>query len=179
MNKATRIPIAPFASAERVPIEIIHRQAAEWAEAPLESELLNSLLNYVFVLNQQGQIVFASPNVPDLIRDKTGEEMLGLRPGEALSCIHAHEGPRGCGTSKACPRCGAVQAIVSSLAGKTALRKYRVTRVIGCKKEALNLLAMATPLVRNNETFSLLALTDSTNSDARAALERFFQRFNT
>ncbi len=40
---------------------------------------------------------------------------LGLRPGEALQCIHADDEPSGCGTTKFCSTCGAAIAIVSSL----------------------------------------------------------------
>ena len=175
MSKARQLSVSAFAATERVPIEIIHRQAAALAEAPLESELLHSILNYVFVLNSQGQIVFASSNFRDLAPGKTLDQLLGARPGEALSCAYAQEGPGGCGTSKPCQRCGLLQTILHSLSGKNALREFHLTRLIGCQKVTLNLVAMATPWVHEKETYSLLALTYSNNSQARHALRRFFR----
>jgi hypothetical protein len=176
MSKSTRLSEIPFASAERVPIEIIHRQAVDCAQPPLQSELLSSVLNYVFVVNEQGQIVFASPNIPSLVLDKTAQQLLGSRLGEVLSCVNAQNATGGCGTSEACRDCGAVQAIVSSLAGHGALREYRVTRLIGCEQQTSNFVAMAAPLVYNQQRFSLLSLTDSSNVQARQALRRFFRR---
>lgn len=171
MTKAMRIPVSRFAPAERVPIEIIHRQAAALERAPLTAELLDCVLNRVFILNPQRQIVFASRGVLDLAPGKKSQQLLGLRPGEALSCIHADEGEGGCGTAEICRTCGAVNAILESLAGRRALREYRLTRFIGCREETLDLLVLATPLAHPEGTFSLLAIADA---KSRPAMEQLF-----
>jgi len=174
MLKSTRLPLTHFGSQERVPIEIIHRQAAEFAETPPSSELLDSLLNYVFVLNRQGQIVFASRNFGDLIQGKSREQILGARLGEVLGCLHAAETPGGCGTAESCQACGALQSIVNSLAGKRDLRDFHLTSFIDSRQKAVHFLVLAAPLVHNQEVYSLLALADGANLQARTALERLY-----
>src|SRR5512137_2449332 len=116
------IPITAFAPGERVAIDVVRRQASALAESPLTSELFNALLNYVLILNPQRQIVFASRNWQELAPGKRVEDLLGLRPGEALGCIHADERDAGCGTTGFCQECGAVKAILASLAGKQDLQ---------------------------------------------------------
>jgi hypothetical protein len=176
MKKALRVPITHFAPAERVPIEIIQRQAAELGEPTLPFELMDSVRNYVFILNQQRQIVFVSRNVRDLTPGKTPTQLLGLRPGEALGCIHADECPGGCGASPLCQECGALQAMLRSLAGNRELRQYRLTRFIGGRQQSLQLLVMAAPLFHNRELYSLFAITDGSDAKSRRAMERFFTK---
>lgn len=161
MTKVTRIPVTQFAPAERVPIAIIHRQAAAFQDEPLTAELLDPVLNRVFILNRQRQIVFASRRVLDLVPGRKRRNVLGLRPGEALGCVHAEESAGGCGTTEFCRSCGAVNAILISLSGRRDLREYRLTRFIGCRQETLDLLVLATPLASQGGTFSLLAIADA------------------
>jgi hypothetical protein len=162
-----------------VSIDILHQQAAAFNEPPIDLSLLNAVQNYVFILNQQRQIVFASPNARDLSPNKRRKRLLGLRPGEIIDCIHASECQGGCGTSASCQYCGAIQAILTSLGGQPDLREFRFTRVLGCRPETLNLLVFATPLVHNNEVFSLLAVTDGSDPRSRVAMERLFAEQKT
>jgi len=76
---AASIPFTEFAPAERVPLEVIHRQASLVSAVPVTMELLNSVLNYVFILNQQRQIIFASRNFLELTSDKNYEALLGKK----------------------------------------------------------------------------------------------------
>lgn len=163
-----------FAPAERVPIEIVHRQARAFQPPALASELLNSVLNYVFVLNPQRQIVFASHNTAELIPNGGMQAALGRRPGEALGCVHANECEGGCGTSEACAHCGAVNAIMASLLGRRDLRECRMTRLINCQQQALDLLILAKPLHHEDGVFSIVSFTDISHEKRRQALERIF-----
>jgi hypothetical protein len=176
MTKPKRILITHFAPAERVPIEITRRQAAAVKKAPVPLDLLSGVLNYVFILNAQRQIVYASRNVPNLLPDRKRKPWLGLRPGEAMGCVHANESEGGCGTSESCRKCGAVRAVLDGLAGEASLRQFRLKRVIGGQQEALQFLALAAPLVHKREPFSLLVLTDSADAKAKQALKRVFTR---
>jgi hypothetical protein len=167
-----RVPITHFASAERVPIDIIRRQAATFDQVPEACQALEAANNYVFILNQQRQIVFASRNTRQLIPGMLREQLLSLRPGEALDCIRAHECESGCGTSESCRQCGALQAILSSLAGGAEMREFRLTRFIACHQETAQFTAMAAPLKQGEEIFCLLALADSQQPEAMQALAR-------
>ena len=155
---ATRIPITFFAPAEREPIEVVHRQAGRLGRAPLTRSLLNASLNYLFLLNARRQIVMASENVLELVPGKTMDQIVGMRPGEALGCVHAYECASGCGTSQFCRKCGTVRVILSGLEGRRDMQECRLTRVVQGRKGSLGLRVLATPLVQDHERFTLLAV---------------------
>jgi hypothetical protein len=155
---ATRIPITFFAPAVREPIAVVRRQAARLGQTPLTRTILNASLNYLFVLNARRQIVMASENVLDLVPGKTMDQVVGLRPGEALGCIHAAECASGCGTSQFCRQCSTVRVILSGLDGHRSMQECRLTRVIHGRETSLDLIVLATPLVQDRERFTLLTV---------------------
>jgi len=155
---AKKIPITFFAPAEREPVKVVRRQAGRLGRIPLARTFLNASQNYLFILNAQRQIVMASENVRDLVPGKSLDQLVGLRPGEALGCIHAHECASGCGTSPFCRQCGTVRVILSGLDGYRDMQECRLTRVIRGREASLELRALATPLVQDNERYTLLAL---------------------
>jgi len=156
---ATRIPITFFAPAEREPIEVVSRQAGRLGQTPLTRTILNASLNYLFVLNARRQIVMASENVLDLVPGKTMDQVVGLRPGEALGCIHAYECASGCGTSQFCRQCGTVRVILGGLDGHRSMQECRLTRVVQGREASLELIVLATPLVQDDERYTLLTVT--------------------
>ncbi|MBN2505353.1 MAG: PAS domain-containing sensor histidine kinase [Verrucomicrobia bacterium] len=170
----TPIITTEFAPAERVPIEIVHRQAASLAESKYTIQVLHSVLNFVFILNPQRQIVFASRNWERLLPGKAPADLLGQRPGEVLGCVHSTEHPGGCGTSAFCQECGAVKAILASLAGKSAVHECRLTRLVDCREQALDLLVYGSPFPVDGETYCLLTVLDISHENRRRALERIF-----
>ena len=153
-----KIPITFFAPAKREPIKVVHRQARRLGRAPLTRGLLNASLNYVFVLNARRQIVMASENVLDLAPGKTMDQIVGLRPGEALGCIHAYECASGCGTSQFCRKCGLVRVILSGLNGRRETQECRLTRIIRGRESFLELRVLATPLIQDRQRYTLLAV---------------------
>jgi hypothetical protein len=168
MPNPIRVPITHFAPAERVPIEVIHRQASSLNPPPVPEAWLNAPGTCVLVLNAQRQIVFATPNLQELAPKARRRPVLGLRLGEFLNCIHAKDAPSGCGTGEACRDCGAVQAILSSLDGKPDSRDFRLTRRLGSRKQALQLVVLAQPLVHGDEVFSVVALTQGGRGKGKA-----------
>jgi hypothetical protein len=155
---AARSPITFFAPAKREPIKVVHRQAGRLGRSPLTRSLLNASLNYLFLLNAQRQIVMASENVLELVPGKKMEDIVGLRPGEALGCIHAYECDSGCGTTQFCRKCGVVRVILNGLEGKRDMQECRLTRVIRGREAFLELRVLATPLVQDRQRYTLLAV---------------------
>lgn len=174
MGMSIQIPITEFAPAERVSIEVIQRQAAAVMDSPLRPAAANSTMQLVFILNEQRQIVFASQNWEKLTGVKDCNCLLGQRPGEALQCIHAHEKEAGCGTAEHCRECGAIRAILKSLSGTATFEECRLTRLIHCNSESLDLLVYAAPFMHNNEVYSIFSATDISHQKRRRALERIF-----
>jgi len=174
MNMSIQIPITEFAPAERISIEVVQRQAAAIMQSLIRPAVANATMQLVFILNQQRQIVFASQNWKDLTGERDCNCLLGKRPGEALHCIHAHEMEGGCGTTEHCRECGAVKAILKSLSGTAAVEECRLTRLINCNTESLDLLVYASPFKYNDEIFSIFSVTDIGHQKRRKALERIF-----
>lgn len=100
---------------------------------------------------------------------------LGLRPGEVIQCLHAHDGPAGCGTTKFCSTCGAAIAMVSSLAESKPIEKIcALSAHRGGKEVDIVLLVKSHPIKIEKKRFLLLFLQDITQQQQRAALERTF-----
>ncbi|HVO68955.1 MAG TPA: HAMP domain-containing sensor histidine kinase [Aggregatilineaceae bacterium] len=160
-----------FLPAERASQETVLRQWRCFEDAPLVFELLNAVPNIVLVLNEQRQIVFSNRVLLDVLGVSGGEAVLGLRPGEALDCVHAHEPGCGCGTMEFCPTCGAAQAILSGLHGRQAAHECRIVQQSGA---ALDLRVCVTPLSTNGESFLVFAAEDISHEKRRQVLERLF-----
>jgi len=155
-----KIPITFFAPAERKPVDLVRRQADSFNQAPLTRTFVNGTMNYLMVLNPQRQIVVASETVLDLVPDRTMDQIVGLRPGEALGCIYAYQCDSGCGTSQACRQCGAVRVILRGLDGCRDMQECHMTRLIHGRQEVLHLRILATPLVHGEARYTLLAIMD-------------------
>lgn len=166
-----KIAVTFFAPAERKPVDVVQRQADYFKQVPLTHTFLNAAMNYLFVLNAQRQIVMASENVLGLVPDKTMDQIIGLRPGEALGCIHAHECVSGCGTSQFCRQCGVVKVILLGLDGARDVEECRLTRLVNGREETLDLRVLATPLVHNQERYTLLAVANIGQQPPRHGLK--------
>jgi len=78
---------------------LLHEQSLV-SNSELITILLNAMPELVLVLNEQRQIVAANQRLLETFGVEDSQMLLGLRPGEAVGCIHAHEGPDGCGSAK-------------------------------------------------------------------------------
>jgi Histidine kinase-, DNA gyrase B-, and HSP90-like ATPase len=162
-----------FAPPERDSQEQIRRDHSSLRAMALVRQLLDSFPEPAMILNRHRQIVYANDKLLALRR--TGQdEIIGLRPGEMLDCIHSGEMEAGCGTSKFCTQCGAVNAIWESIKTDTAqVRECRITCRVPEGFTALDLRVWGTPLALDT-TFTVFAITDITNEKRRAVLERAF-----
>lgn len=136
--------------------------------------LLDAMPDFLLVLNEYRQIVAVNQRLLTAFGVEKPEDLLGLRPGEAVNCIHFKDGPDGCGTSQNCSVCGAVIAILSSQ--ETGLPQQRECRLMlgddGCT--ALDLDVLATPVVVDGEHFTVLSLRDISSEKRRYVMERVF-----
>lgn len=174
MTRVRRVPLTYFADAECVSIDIIREQAAVLRKSPLISKLLDPLVNCVFIVNQQRQIVYVSRSVEDLMSE-ANERLLGLRLGDALGCVHAREAKGGCGTARACRDCGAVQAMLSSLAGRADSKPFKLTRLIGLGDRKLELLVTTMPLFLGNEKYVIFTFVDRAQHTGIQDVRRLFR----
>jgi len=165
-----------FAPSERESASELRREREVLERNPLVEVLLNAGAGYLLILNSRRQIVVAGNNLPKPVTLESIEDMLGLRPGEALQCSHAGTGPGGCGTGMHCRECGAVQAIQEALHRRSRAAVTECSLLVGQPHdlEALEFKVEASYFEVEGISFILCALTDISHEKRRKNLERVF-----
>ncbi len=164
-----------FAPAERASEEELATEIKIVSKNPLVSGLLHSISGLLAVLNEHRQIVALNDSFLQMLGIDDPLKALGLRQGEALQCVHAHDEPAGCGTTKYCSTCGAAIAIVSSLGQDKPVEKIcALTANRGGEDVDIALLVKSHPIEIDKKKFLLIFLQDITQQQQRAAIERTF-----
>ena len=162
-----------FAPAGRDAHAEICRQTALIQAGPMLSQTIDAMPHMVMILNGNRQIVAVNKKVLEVLRT-TAAEIAEKRPGEAIKCIHAADGPDGCGTGLHCMTCGAVNAVLDSVKNNgRAVRECRVlvqTPAVGAVP--LDLRVTATPFQVNGDKFVLAAIEDISHEKRLAVLQR-------
>ncbi|MEW5734615.1 MAG: sensor histidine kinase, partial [Thermodesulfobacteriota bacterium] len=126
--------------------------------------------------NEHRQILAVNHAYLELLGIDDAEAILGLRPGEAVHCIYAHDAPGGCGTGRYCSTCGAAVAIVSGLGLQQPVERFcalTIDRGPDGKKDVF-LSVRSVPFHAEGRPFLLLFLKDITRQNQWAALEKVF-----
>jgi signal transduction histidine kinase len=142
------------------------------------SGLLYELPMIMFIINDRRQIIWMNRKAADTISGIAGDgdasRSIGLRPGEALGCIHACEKPGGCGTSLFCSYCGAPAAIMKALAGAEDSEECIIQLQEEYKLDALDLLVWSKPLEQSAGKYILFLARDISTEKRQEVLERIF-----
>jgi len=164
-----------FASPERATQQEIQREI-ECVEAnPVIDGLMNLVSGLLAVLNEHRQIVALNTGFLSMLGIDDPGEVLGLRLGESLKCVHADDMPAGCGTSEFCSSCGAAIAIVASLgSNKAEERECAVAVERNGIPDDLYLKVKALPLTIEDSRFIMLFMQDITRQQQWATLEKVF-----
>ncbi|WP_415713796.1 sensor histidine kinase [Maridesulfovibrio sp.] len=162
-----------FAPAERCPQPDIQELAEDIKEASM-IPALNALPVPLLIINAYRQLVFCNSVFQSFTKCKNSQEIIGLRPGEALGCIHAHINAGGCGTSKFCRDCGAASAIIKSLQGVAHTEECRILRHTPDYDEALDLQVFTSPFKYREKDLILFTVLDITHEKRRKNLEHMF-----
>lgn len=157
-----------FAPAERSTPDEIADQAQVFQLPWHLMVVLDTVPDFVMVLNEHRQVVFANRALRDLT---AGRDPRGQRPGEILGCVHAPELTTGCGTTHFCSNCGAARAILSGLRGEENVQECRILLEGG---GALDLRVWASPLEVDGRRYSVFVAADIGHEKRRYALERIF-----
>ena len=155
-------PETHFASAARTAPTELARRLALLTNNPVTDTLLETVGGLLAILDGNRQILAVNHAFLESLGYGSSADVLGLRPGEAIRCIHAHEAPNGCGTTPHCTTCGAVIAMVTALAEGRANERVCVAEV---KRNAhiqdLVLRVRASPIDLGGEPILLLFLQDA------------------
>ena len=163
-----------FAPAERVTVDQLRDQERSIVQAEFVQYLLNSMQDLVLILNGQRQIIAVNKRLLETFGVIEPESLIGLRPGEALGCVHACDSPGGCGTGRNCSVCGAVLTILTSQ--RSAKQARGECRVVLERNggTALDLQVMATPITVSDHSFTIFSIRDVSDDKRRTILERVF-----
>lgn len=166
-------PDTYFAPAGRDSLEEVQRKRDKVNRNETLRAMLDAMPSWVFVLNQQRQVVTANSALLSLVK-RDEDEVIGSRPGEIIGCVHAAHGPDGCGTARPCIDCGAVRTILQSQnMDKTITGDCRL-RTESSHSCALELRVTATPVEIGHEQLILVALEDVGDRSRLAVLTRVF-----
>lgn len=160
-----------YASPERLAPRIIEKQSNFLFSDQLMAQLFDCVPMIIMVLNEQRQLVFGNMALADFLHISDFKDLLGKRPGEILSCKHAHANIAGCGTSKFCRYCGAANAILSSQTNGGSVSECRIMATINNNDEAYNFRVWANQF---KEAFTFFAIMDISDEKRRLFLERTF-----
>ncbi len=164
-----------FAPPERASDDELQAEIAFVSHNPILDGLLHSVSGLLAVLNEHRQILAVNDSLLEMLGIDDAKTALGLRPGEALKCIHACEMPGGCGTSEYCSTCGAAISIVSSLAKNQPVEKEcTITAEKNGKKQDLFFRVRCVPLTFRDRRVLLLFLQDISYQQRLVTLERVF-----
>lgn len=164
-----------FAPPEKANKEDLSAQIGFVCRNSIVTGLLQITNGLLTVLNENRQIIAINEALLKVLGIADQKDVLGLRLGEALQCVHAYDEPAGCGTTKWCSTCGAAIAIVASLgADKPAERICALSAKIKGELSDIVLHVKSQPIRMENRRFLLLFLQDITKQQQRAILERVF-----
>lgn len=168
------------------------RELVENADGLLE--MLRRTPCMVMLLNERRQLVWANdatlmavekapvrvstagamPRIEEGERSAVLEALLGRRPGELLSCIHAAETAGGCGTTRFCRNCGAAKALLAAGRNERAVEECRLLVDRGGTVEAMDFRIWSSPLRLGDRDFLYFAALRIDDEKRRDFLERIF-----
>ena len=164
-----------FAPSRRTEGEALLQQIRMVSESPLLNTLLSIIAGILVILNEDRQVIGLNHVFLNLLGISDPEKALGLRFGESVGCLHAQAMPGGCGTSKHCASCGAVIAMMTSLAtNESAERICALEMVLNGVAKDMALLVRTSPIVLMGQRLLVVAVQDVTQEQFRANLERVF-----
>jgi K+-sensing histidine kinase KdpD len=138
-------------------------------------EVLNSNPHVSAIINKNLQVVLANMHMVKMTGIKNIEQIIGKRPGEALSCLRNDESATGCGTTESCQLCGISQTIVQSQAqSKKITNECRITTNENGRLAFYDFKATCSPVFFNGEMYTLLNLIDIGSEKRSAVLENVF-----
>ncbi len=161
-----------FAPSGRLEQEEIQKQAVNMDSVPMIHQLTDIIPDAFLILNKERQIIFSNQTFLDV----TGIDkniLFGLRPGEALNCIYAKDAMAGCGTTKHCAYCGAVNAILKSQKNPGKVQTEEC-RLLTCNNTSLTFDITTHSLDVQGEEYTVFIAKDISQEKRRSALEKIF-----
>ncbi len=154
----------------RVTAQVLARQSRWIENARSTGAIQHGRDDYVLIVNEARQIVYASPQLIAVFGDGPFH---GKRPGEFLECVNS--GGDHCGTTERCRFCGAARAIADAQKDSREMNgEFVVQTISNGMPTTYNFEIRTIPLEIKSEKYIMLLLDDVSSEKHRAALERIF-----
>lgn len=165
--------ITQFADPARQDSEKINQQVATINELPMIHQLVDLVPDIFLILNEQRQIIFCNKAFANKVGLVDYSDVYGLKPGEALNCIHASSTEGGCGTTQHCIYCGAINAILNSQ--NYHKKPDSEECCIMCNENlAMNFRVWAKNLTVADGNYTIFIARDTSDAKRRSVLEHIF-----
>lgn len=142
---------------------------------PLITGLMEISNGLFAVLNDARQVIALNESFLKLMGIEDIDQVLGLRPGEYVQCVHACDMPGGCGTSEYCSTCGAVVSIMTAMDTRQPQER---TCALTVEKDYhlidLYFNVRSCPVTINNSLYVLFFMQDVSIQQHSSCLERSF-----
>ncbi len=174
-GRTSRLPETFFAPAPRAGRDELDQAVAFASVNPIINAVMTNLGGLLVVLNPERQIIAINDALLTMMGIDSPAKALGLRPGEAIRCVHANDHPGGCGTSKSCATCGLAIMIMGALEGAGAGERECVLTALRAGEQVdLDFRVQSCAIPANGRDFILICLREISTEKRRAALERTF-----
>jgi signal transduction histidine kinase len=165
----------PFLPIERTEAGALAAEIERAAASPVITALLEASASAAAVLDARRQVIAFNGAYLALAGFEDPAAVLGLRHGEALGCVHAKDSATGCGTTAACPSCGAALALLAVLHERgPAERRCALRAATNGAVVDREFTARVSPLEVDGARLVLLTLRDVTAEARRTMIERSF-----
>ncbi|NDV23072.1 sensor histidine kinase KdpD [Desulfovibrio sp. JC022] len=136
------------------------------------AELINSVPNPSFILNNARKIVLYNETLAAAVGEQRENMILGRRPGELLRCCNSQKS--WCGEAVPCVQCGALRAIQTAMTGGRAEEECMLLASIDGKVKSYTFKVNASPIVIRDEQYFIIHLADISDSKHKEMMERVF-----
>jgi nitrogen-specific signal transduction histidine kinase len=124
------------------------------------------------ILQEHRQIVYGNAAFAEACGVDSADEIIGLRPGEALQCINLSERFPSCGATEHCHYCGAFKALSHTL--DTGERTSSECIVQTKRSVSFEVNITIAPLQHNDKKLAVFYAEDLSEQHRREALEKIF-----
>jgi hypothetical protein len=130
------------------------------SECELVTPILEAMRKPAALLNVNRQVVFANSAMCELGGVLEREEILGLHLGEVLGCDLALNRIGECGTHRECRSCGAINAVLASLDGRSVTNSASVEVSRGGMERTTQFKIAATPVPQKDHGYVLVVFSE-------------------